>query len=948
MAAQRRRRIAVEPRDTPKLAPQSVPQPAPPEVAPESAAPAGSTQTGHSLQSYRDRRAALAASADAPRSSRPGAARAPSGEPPGSRTQRTQSRQGARVAARHQPEQAAPRPDPPEPRGATPFVAGTVASSAELMATQMQDALEAQELEEAKERERLRQQVQEVEDSVDEEAEAARKRSLGDAVSEWQTRLRAQVELERAEEVAALQQSFEGPSLGRLQADGLILAGLAVVDGPRALFSQEVFTFALPKGGRLPAHRLRVRDPVATRPLSEDVPEALADVCGQLDGTVVRFTAEEIEVAFESGARGALEQVVEHLRARRSKVACWCIAPGAQSGTYDRQVEAIRRLGSFRNRRGTDRRRAEMTLRAALLGALRGQDMLGVAGRAPLWAGHGPWREAATRAFRAVEGLNDSQKRAVFDALSRSLVLWQGPPGTGKTRTLLSLLAVMVQASRAQAATSGVLPDAADVGPILACAGTNAAVDNIVEGLLKRGVRVVRIGQPAKVRPSLHKCVLEAIVLEGTAAGRQASELRRKSEALLARIALAREGKHHDPTTGRPLPPVATDRLDREERRAKEWASQARTLIKRGQDEVLGRAEVVAATCAGAADPALSGMLFRMVVVDEATQIVEPSCIIPLVRGAECVVMAGDPRQLPPTVVSGEAAKLGLGETLFERLGDAGLAPLLLRTQYRMHPLIVEAPSRMFYGGQLEAGVAAEDRPLVPCLPWPDPDGKGARPVMFVDTSGSREASDRSMSYRNAEEATVAAGLVALASHAFGARDGGAVGAAEADDDHEPVSSVAVLAPYAAQLRLLTRSLRRAGLAVDRQDLDVSTVDGYQGREADLVVFTAVRSNDHGNLGFVSDPRRLNVAVTRARRGLVVVGSADTLCSDRHWARWLQWADRKGLCVDSQVVYDALERAGIDPPRPGPRGDRRPRGDPAVESPGPRSPARSGQRGPAR
>lgn len=284
--------------------------------------------------------------------------------------------------------------------------------------------------------------------------------------------------------------------------------------------------------------------------------------------------------------------------------------------------------------------------------------------------------------------------------------------------------------------------------------------------------------------------------------------------------------------------------------------------------------------------------------IDEATQATEPSTLIPLVRGAECVIMAGDPKQLPPTVLSKAAMECNLDRTLFERL-SSNLNLLLLDTQYRMHPAIADIPNKLFYAGKLKSGISAADRPPPIGFPWPNPDC----PVALVDIDGVEERGNhKSKKQKTRKDSTLeedlSPGARSLCNRKEAAYSIRCIEMLLSGAGAETMTG-AILTPYNAQVNLI-KELIKSSKQIDR--IVVSSVDGYQGREADVIVFSSVRSNRHGKIGFVADRRRLNVAITRPRRGLVVVMNPDTLSSDPRWMTWMTWVrDQGGL-----LAYRAL------------------------------------------
>jgi regulator of nonsense transcripts 1 len=297
----------------------------------------------------------------------------------------------------------------------------------------------------------------------------------------------------------------------------------------------------------------------------------------------------------------------------------------------------------------------------------------------------------------------------------------------------------------------------------------------------------------------------------------------------------------------------------------------------------LKKAQIVCCTCIGSGGDILDSMTFDRVLVDEATQATEPAVLVPLMRGCRQLVLVGDHCQLPPTVLSTRAEEEGHGVPLFSRMVACGVPPFMLDTQYRMHPCIAMFPSDLFYGGKLNNGVSAPERRPLAGFPWP----REEFPVAFLPVQGIEM--DDGVSKMNEEEAMAACEAVA------GLLAGGQC---------KP-SDIAVVTPYAAQARLIRRLTRQLIPQASKQVyIEVSSVDGFQGREKEAVVFSAVRSNDHGAIGFTSDWRRVNVSFTRARRALIVIGNDVTLRrgDPDTWMPWLQWADAHGLNMDKPGV----------------------------------------------
>jgi superfamily I DNA and/or RNA helicase len=450
-------------------------------------------------------------------------------------------------------------------------------------------------------------------------------------------------------------------------------------------------------------------------------------------------------------------------------------------------------------------------------------------------------------------GLNDRQRRAVQRAsAARDVALIHGPPGTGKTRTLTEV--VRQAARRAER--------------VLVAAASNTAVDNLAERLAAAELDVVRLGHPARVSPAMERRTLDALVQSDerwTLAQRwfaEAREIWRKRDRRSARGSLDRRDSR---------------RMGAE---ARQLVRDARKQVASVQQAVLSRCHVVCATAAGSDSAILGDAKFDWVVLDEATQAPDPIALVALARGQRAV-LAGDPQQLPPTVLDLEAARQGLGTTLFERLAARhGDAVEMLEVQYRMHADIMRFPSQSKYDGRLRAAEQVEAHRLEE-LAGVQPDPLRPSPLLFVDTSGKgwdEEQGADDPSTRNPLQAErVAAEVRRLLGRGL-----------------DP-SQLAVITPYQAQVRLL-----RHELAAERgRGLEVGTVDGFQGREKEAVLVDLVRSNERGELGFLTDTRRMNVALTRARRLLLVVGDSATLGGHDYYRAFLDGVEQHGAYLSA-------------------------------------------------
>jgi len=425
------------------------------------------------------------------------------------------------------------------------------------------------------------------------------------------------------------------------------------------------------------------------------------------------------------------------------------------------------------------------------------------------------------------------------------LSLIQGPPGTGKTHTAVRILAAW--------ARNG-------AGPILAVADSNVAVDNLLEGLLDQGVKAIRLGQPVKVRENLRDATMAAQMEE--------HHLREDVDTII--------GLNEDAL--RRLPSLKGKEKGLAHRDIKNGWKEVRRVENQMRDDILEHAQVICATCVGAGDRLLDSRRFPLVLLDEATQATEPASLIPLTKGARHVVLVGDHHQLPPTVISRRAEQDGLSKSLFERLIALGAPSTMLTTQYRMHPAIREWPSERFYAGKLEDGVSANDRTAPVGFMWPNWDA----PVAFIPVEGAESSSPDGASKQNMDEAALAVRVVDML------LSGG---------DISP-NQIGVVTPYSGQVRLLNDLFESAGGREENEryhGLEIKTVDGYQGREKEVIVLSSVRANEKGEMGFLTDRRRLNVAITRARRGLILLGHPRTLRNDPSWESWCDWASESGL-----------------------------------------------------
>lgn len=477
-------------------------------------------------------------------------------------------------------------------------------------------------------------------------------------------------------------------------------------------------------------------------------------------------------------------------------------------------------------------------------------------------------------------GLNPSQQSAVQSILdNRDIAIIHGPPGTGKTTTLVAAIQLLTQQENT----------------VLVTAPSNTAADLLTERLAEKGLNVVRVGNISRVDENVLEHTLESILAKHPESKNikkvkiQAAEWRRQARRY--------KRSFH-----------AEDRREREhlKQQARDLEAWARTLEDRLVNQVLTSAQAITCTLVGAANPVLDKYKFRTCVIDEAAQALEPACWIPIIKCSR-VVLAGDPFQLPPTVKSQEAARGGLSHTLIERCLE--LLPDrvgLLTVQYRMHRAIMDFSNQYFYGGALEAHESVSGRML-----------PGAGVVIFIDTAGcgfeeqvneTEGSPTRALSRFNPEEALlIREHLLQLLLQMSGGQDFNI--ANEGNSPREtPIPGIGILSPYREQVNCLeqifredpifgpmmnTRSQKPSNQKPDTS-ITINTIDGFQGQERDVIYISLVRSNAKHEIGFLQDYRRMNVAMTRARMLLVVVGDSATIGNNKFYQSFLDYCAARG------------------------------------------------------
>ena len=438
--------------------------------------------------------------------------------------------------------------------------------------------------------------------------------------------------------------------------------------------------------------------------------------------------------------------------------------------------------------------------------------------------------------------LNPTQEAAVNRVLcARDVAIVHGPPGTGKTTTLVEAIYETLHREP----------------QVLVCAQSNTAVDWISERLVDRGLSVLRIGNPTRVDDKMLSFTYERR-FESHPAYPELWAIRRELRALQSR---ARRPDY----AGRE---ALRNRLSR-------LRDRATALEVQINADLFDSAHVIASTLVGANHRLLHGRRFGTLFIDEAAQALEAACWI-AIRRADRVVLAGDHQQLPPTIKCPEAARSGLERTLMQRLAQTKPeAVSLLRVQYRMNEAIMQFSSRRFYNGMLQADPSVRHRGILDLdtpIDWIDTTGLDFKEQFVGDTFGRINRDEADLLIRHLE--------------AYVARIG-------TDRIRDERIDFGIISPYRAQVQYLRGRIRQSAVLRPIRDLlAANTVDGFQGQERDVIFISLVRANDQGQIGFLGDLRRMNVAITRARMKLVILGEAATLARHPFYADLLAYIRR--------------------------------------------------------
>nr|MBK9651688.1 AAA family ATPase [Bacteroidota bacterium] len=458
-----------------------------------------------------------------------------------------------------------------------------------------------------------------------------------------------------------------------------------------------------------------------------------------------------------------------------------------------------------------------------------------------------------------ITGLNESQNRAVKKIIAaKDIAIIHGPPGTGKTTTLVKAICEVLKTEK----------------QVLVCSPSNTAVDLITEKLHREKINVLRLGNPARISDEVMMNTLDAKISS------HASYKEIKNFKKLAEEYFRMAGKYKR----------VFGKEDREQRtllykEARKIMQEARSLEEYITNDQFEKAQVITCTPVVSANKTMRDKQFTTLFIDEAAQALEPVCWIPISR-CDRVIFAGDHFQLPPTVKSKKAEAQGLSETLFEHCMNIENVSVMLNTQYRMHQQIMDYSNEKFYGGNLIAHQSVQEARLI---------NDSDEPILntaltFIDTAGcgyTEQMNPESMSICNHDEAVLLINHLKMLLTQY-------------HEKSKRKITVGIISPYKEQVQYIN-SLIAADVELQNSHtkIVVKTVDGFQGQERTVIYISLVRSNDKKEIGFLNDTRRMNVAMTRAREKLVVIGDSATLANHSFYKKFIDYAEAIGAYVSA-------------------------------------------------
>ena len=436
--------------------------------------------------------------------------------------------------------------------------------------------------------------------------------------------------------------------------------------------------------------------------------------------------------------------------------------------------------------------------------------------------------------------LNTSQRLAIKQSLeARHYAIIHGPPGTGKTTTIVELLKTVSNVA----------------GKILVCAPSNTAVDILADRINQRLLPVIRIGNITRIDDNVAELTLESMVKN------------HEDWSYIKKVKIEADEQERNASRYK-RSYSEEDRKNRYELRkqARELRKWAKDLEYRLVDKLISDTKIICTTLIGSASRELEGINFDLAIIDEASQALEPECWVAIEKSKK-VILVGDHKQLPPTIKSQEAKKSGLEITLLDRLSGIAFHSAMLTEQYRMNHKIMQWSNQQFYHGLLKANKQVAERVI-----------NSLEPVTFIDTAGTdfeEKINQDTQSYYNEGESFII--LEYLIKHTEALQG----------------QSIGIISPYAQQVKYIKNQIFE-DQHTNGLDIEVNTIDGFQGEEKDVIFISLTRSNDKSNIGFLADERRINVAVTRARKCLVIVGDSATLGNHPLYGSLLAYIDKEG------------------------------------------------------
>ena len=461
--------------------------------------------------------------------------------------------------------------------------------------------------------------------------------------------------------------------------------------------------------------------------------------------------------------------------------------------------------------------------------------------------------------------LNLSQNRAVRHVLSaKDIAIIHGPPGTGKTTTLVQAIRLTTQKEK----------------QVLVCAPTNTAVDLLTEKLLEEGIHVLRIGHPARVSDDLLKTTIDGKIINSSYY-KDIKSLRKNAEEYF------KMASKYKRTFGK----EEAEQRSMYYNEAKRCVKEADLLEDYIIDEELNNAQVITCTPVNASSRFLRNKKFTTLFFDEASQALDPMLWIPLLK-CNRIILAGDHFQLPPVVKSREAEIGGLKQTVLDRMMNNKELSVLLNIQYRMHNAIMHFSNKVFYENELSADISVKETSIladenIPLL---------HKAIQFIDTAGcgfEEIQNQETLSLSNPPEAQLIWKHLELL-----------INECKGNSINVDTLSIGIIAPYKSQIETLHQQFHELEFPQEiKNNCSIKTIDGFQGEERDIIYISFVRSNDKGEIGFLSDIRRTNVALTRARKKLIMIGDSATLANHKFYKELIDYCEEQN-CYSSAWEFN--------------------------------------------